>query len=100
MDPILLPQIIERLKEFDEWELNETDMTLETTIEFEGFLEAVGFVADLAEVAEILNHHPVIVIDHTVVVLSVWTQNSGEDSSAMITEKDFGLMEAIDRLVV
>ena len=100
MEPIHLPVVVERIKAYKNRTLNEQEMAFETSMEFDWFLEAVWFVADLAEVAEVLNHHPVIVIDNAVVVLSVTTNSWAEWEENTITEDDFKLIEAIDRLVV
>lgn len=67
--------------------------SLKRSITFKDFVEATGFVMRVALAAEKLNHHPTL---H-------WTYNRLEIFLSThevqgITEKDFLLAEAIDRL--
>ncbi len=63
--------------------------------EFEDFVEAIGFVNDVAGVAEALNHHPHIEIDYNKVLITTNTH----DADDQITDKDVELMKKIEELV-
>jgi 4a-hydroxytetrahydrobiopterin dehydratase len=53
----------------------EADKALERTFELPTFLEAIGFVNRVAELAEAENHHPDIAISYRTVTLR-WTTHS------------------------
>ena len=63
--------------------------------EFEDFAEAIGFVNDVAALAEELNHHPHIEIDYNKVLVATNTH----DAQGQITDKDIELLEAVEQLV-
>ncbi len=63
---------------------------------FRNFAEALAFVDRVGAVAERLSHHPRIVIDYSVVELTLTTH---EKDGGVVTEKDTRLSEAIDDLV-
>jgi 4a-hydroxytetrahydrobiopterin dehydratase len=60
---------------------------------FKSFIEAIGFVNRIAEVAEKAGHHPDIAVNYNVVTLSLSTHSEGG-----VTEKDFQLAKEIDEL--
>ncbi len=67
---------------------------IQRTFEFEDFKGAMKFVNTVAEYAERAPHHPDILIRYNKVTLSVSTHDAGG-----ITQKDFDLAEATDKLV-
>ena len=67
--------------------------TLRSTYEATSFVSGIEFVRRVAEDAEEMNHHPDIQIRWNKVALTLSTHTSGG-----ITEKDFRLAEAIDRV--
>ncbi|MBO6738408.1 MAG: 4a-hydroxytetrahydrobiopterin dehydratase [Phycisphaerales bacterium] len=67
---------------------------IQRTFEFEDFKGAMKFVNTVAEYAERAQHHPDILIRYNKVTLSVSTHDAGG-----ITQKDFDLAEATDKLV-
>ncbi|MCR9076002.1 MAG: 4a-hydroxytetrahydrobiopterin dehydratase [Phycisphaerales bacterium] len=67
---------------------------IQRTFEFEDFKGAMKFVNAVAEYAERAQHHPDILIRYNKVTLSVSTHDAGG-----ITQKDFDLAEATDKLV-
>ncbi len=73
------------------WSLGEG--RLERKLVFDDFVAAFGFMASVALVAEKMDHHP----DWKNVYKTVWIELSTHDAGG-ITEKDFALAEAIDRL--
>jgi 4a-hydroxytetrahydrobiopterin dehydratase len=66
---------------------------LRRTFVFSGFLDAVGFVNQVAEAAERADHHPDIDIRWNKVILALTTHDSGG-----LTEKDFALAQEADGL--
>lgn len=85
-------QIEAGLKEHPSWvELNGE---IQRTFEFDDFKGAMKFVNSVAQYAEDTQHHPDILIRYNKVTLSVSTH----DASG-ITQKDFDLAEASDKLV-
>lgn len=61
--------------------------------EFEGFGEAMAFVNAVADVAELANHHPDILIRYNKVKLMLSTHELGG-----VTEADLEMAGRIDRL--
>lgn len=61
--------------------------------EFGSYKEAIEFVSKVAETAEIMNHHPGIMIDHKNVRLTLTTHEERG-----ISLKDFELARAIDSI--
>lgn len=85
-------QIESRLESHPAWvELNGE---IQRTFEFEDFLGAMKFVNQVAEYAEREQHHPDILIRYNKVTLSVSTHDANG-----ITQKDFDLADATDKLV-
>ena len=68
---------------------------LVASFEFDGFLEAVEFVTDLAQVAEELDHHPDILIQFNTVTVSTTTH----DAEDCLTSRDVRLVEHIEALL-
>jgi 4a-hydroxytetrahydrobiopterin dehydratase len=67
---------------------------LATRCELPSFLDAIGFVAQVAQVAEEFDHHPDIDIRWRTVVLAVSTHDSG----GAITGRDVELARRVDAL--
>jgi len=55
----------------------EVDDKLEREFKFDGFLEAIAFVNEVAELAQSENHHPDIEIHYNRVILRWWTHTAG-----------------------
>ena len=66
--------------------------TIEKKFRFADFREAMAFVNRVADLAEVENHHPDILIHYREVTLVVWTHAAGG-----LTEHDFKLAADIDR---
>jgi 4a-hydroxytetrahydrobiopterin dehydratase len=62
--------------------------------DFKDFRGSLAFVESVADIAEEQDHHPDIVISYSRVHLSLTTHKAGG-----LTEKDFALAAAIDRLL-
>ena len=75
------------------------DWTLESAaiardFDFKDFRASLAFVESVADIAEEQDHHPDIVISYSRVRLFLSTHTVGG-----LTEKDFALASAIDRLL-
>lgn len=79
------------LKTVPEWELE--DRAITRTLRFGSFAEAIDFVNDLAEIAEVANHHPDIDIRYSRVTLRLTTHDRGG-----LTRADFEMARRIDNL--
>ncbi|MCS6830274.1 MAG: 4a-hydroxytetrahydrobiopterin dehydratase [Armatimonadota bacterium] len=85
-------QIAQMLQKTPHWKRLGKEIT--RTVNFNSFREAVGFVVQVALLAEKLNHHPYIAIHYKTVVLNLMTHSEGG-----LTEKDFDMAQQIDRIV-
>lgn len=73
----------------------EEDNKLKKTFEFKDFVEAFGFMSQVAILAEKHNHHPNWSNVYNKVTFELNTHDAGD----VVTEKDKQLAEAIDKLV-
>lgn len=73
----------------------EEDNKLKKTFEFKNFVEAFGFMSQVAIIAEKMNHHPNWSNVYNTVSFELNTHDAGD----VVTEKDYKLAEAIDSLV-
>lgn len=73
----------------------EEDNKLKKTFEFKNFVEAFGFMSQVAIIAEKMNHHPNWSNVYNTVSFELNTHDAGD----VVTEKDHKLAEAIDSLV-
>ncbi len=71
------------------------DNKLKKTFEFKDFVEAFGFISQVAIVAEKMNHHPNWSNVYNIVNFELSTHDAGD----VVTEKDVRLATAIDTLV-
>jgi 4a-hydroxytetrahydrobiopterin dehydratase len=86
------PEIASRLAVLPVWQL--TDGRLVRTVRTRDFRSALEIVTRIADPADEQNHHPDIAIHPNVVTLTLWTHASGG-----ITERDFRLADAIERIL-
>lgn len=75
------------------WE--EENNQLKRDFEFANFVEAFGFMARVAIVAEKMNHHPHLTNVYNQVSLALSTH----DADNTVTDKDRKLAEEIDKLL-
>jgi 4a-hydroxytetrahydrobiopterin dehydratase len=64
------------------------------TFEFDAYLDGLEFVQRVAELAELVQHHPHITIDYTTVRILLQTHDAGN----VVTEKDLEMAGAINKL--
>ncbi len=81
-----------RLGEVKGWEV--IDGKLHREFQFSNFLEAFGFMTQVAMLAERRNHHPDWSNVYDRVVIDLWTHDAGG-----FTALDFDLAQAISRLL-
>lgn len=75
-----------------EWK--EENNTLTKTFTFDDFIQAFGFMSKVAIVAEKMNHHPNWNNVYNEVTFHLNTHDAGDK----VTDKDYALAEAIDKL--
>lgn len=90
--PFDRPQAIAVMARLPSWKLSSDARSIERTIEFADFPEAIAFVDRAAVAAEKADHHPDIDIRHRRVRLVLTTKDAGG-----LTEKDVALAEILDR---
>ncbi len=73
----------------------EEDNKLKKTFKFNDFVEAFGFMSQVAILAEKMNHHPNWSNVYNTVSFELNTHDAGD----VVTEKDHKLAAAIDDLV-
>lgn len=81
--------IRERLRALDGWELQGDQIRRE--LRFDTFMDAVGFINRVAELADEANHHPDLHNSYTSVTVSLTTHSEGG-----VTERDLDLAARID----
>ena len=64
------------------------------TVAFPSFLKAVGFITEMAPVAERLDHHPDLALSWRTVKLSLSTHSAGG-----LTELDLALARELDAII-
>ncbi len=72
----------------------EEDNKLKKTFEFKDFVEAFGFMSQVAIIAEKMNHHPNWSNVYNTVSFELNTHDAGD----VVTEKDHKLANEIDKL--
>ena len=82
-------EIVERLEELEGWK--RSDDTIERSLEFDGFNEAIDFINRIAEHADAADHHPEIFNVYNQVDLTLTTHDAGG-----LTAKDFALAAKIN----
>lgn len=79
------------------WKKETTDgkEQLTNTFKFTDFVEAWGFMSQVAMVAEKMNHHPTWTNTYNSVSIALSTHDAGD----VVTEKDKKLAEKIDEIL-
>lgn len=90
MDKLPEDVIEERMGELPEWTLSGD--SIQRTLTFDDFKDAISFVNRLAEMAEAANHHPDILIRWNKVTLTLSTHDAGG-----LTSRDFELAMLIEQ---
>jgi len=74
----------------------EEDNKLKRTFEFKNFVEAFGFMTQVALIAEKMDHHPNLSNVYNTVIIQLNTHDKGN----IVTDRDHQLAAAIDKLLV
>jgi 4a-hydroxytetrahydrobiopterin dehydratase len=82
-------EISDHLGNLSGWQ--QTGNAIQKQFKFDDFKLAMAFANRIADAAEAADHHPVITIDYSRVILSLSTHSAGG-----ITEKDFALARQIE----
>jgi 4a-hydroxytetrahydrobiopterin dehydratase len=91
-EKLSLPDIHEQLQQLDGWRLH--DDKLQRQFVFRNFVEAFGFMTQVALLAEAMNHHPEWSNVYNRVTIDLTTHDAGG-----ITERDFNLATRINRVL-
>ncbi len=92
IDALTTEQISERLSEYPNWTLKENK--LYRRLVFENFIHAFGFMSQVAIIAETMNHHPEWANVYRTVDIYLTTHDANG-----VSEKDFALLEEIEKLI-
>ncbi|MCT7986264.1 4a-hydroxytetrahydrobiopterin dehydratase [Laspinema sp. A4] len=84
-------EIEERLSQLGDW--TREGKILQCEKKFKDFIEAIAFVNQLVDPAEIAGHHPDLEISYNKVTISLTTHDAGG-----LTEKDFQMAQTISEL--
>lgn len=76
------------------WAYDEKSGSLQKLFQFKGFLKTMSFVNAVAWQANKQMHHPDLQVSFNKCMVCITTHDSGN----LVTEKDFALAMAIDRL--
>ena len=88
-------EIADKLKMIGPWEYDPEDKMLVRETSFKDFMEAVGFLNKLAELAEKLNHHPdMTVCEYCRVIVATTTHDAGG-----VTDNDIQLAQGFEELL-
>ncbi|MCR8924294.1 4a-hydroxytetrahydrobiopterin dehydratase [Dasania sp. GY-MA-18] len=85
-------QISEQLKAYPHWQLQNGKLYRRLT--FEDFVHAMGFITQIAILAEKANHHPEWANVYRTVDIFLTTHEANG-----VTERDFALLKHIERLI-
>jgi 4a-hydroxytetrahydrobiopterin dehydratase len=81
------------LENFDNWDFENEGIVKK--FQFKNFIEAMGFIVKVGLIAEKMNHHPNWSNVYNIVEISLNTHDAGD----IVTEKDYELAKAIDKLM-
>ncbi len=87
MDKLTDENVQTKLAELPQWTLNGD--SLQRTFGFDDFVGSMAFVSRIADLAELMQHHPDIMIRYSKVTLTLTTHDAGG-----LTENDFSFAHA------
>ena len=73
------------------WQISENRLL--KSFKFKDFNQALSFINQVGEIAEMLNHHPKITNVYNLVELELWTHTKND-----VTKLDHELAEEIDKI--
>lgn len=80
-----------RLEQAESWAMEDGGKWITRKYRFPAFMDSIGFVGEVARIAEELNHHPMISIDYRMVTLRLTSWSAGG-----LTELDFTSAQRYD----
>ncbi|MBP1153421.1 MULTISPECIES: 4a-hydroxytetrahydrobiopterin dehydratase [unclassified Paenibacillus] len=80
-----------RLEQVGSWAIEEGGKWIARKYRFPSFMDSIGFVGEVARIAEELNHHPMISIDYRMVTLRLTSWSAGG-----LTKLDFASAQRYD----
>jgi len=88
-------EITSKLRIVGPWEYDSEDKMLVRETTFKDFMEAMGFLNKIAELAEKLNHHPDMTLcEYNRVIVATTTHDAGG-----ITDNDIRLAQGFEELL-
>lgn len=94
VEKLSLDVISSQINLLKNWQLNESKECIEKTFLFKDFLEAWGFMNQIALIAETMNHHPEWFNVYNKVHIALSTHDCQG-----LSQKDFDLAQKIDKLL-
>ena len=95
MDLLKDEDIANRIRMIGPWDYDSDDKILIRETMFKDFMEAMGFLNKLAEVAEKLNHHPDMTLcEYNRVIVTTTTHDAGG-----ITDNDIHLTQSFEEIL-
>lgn len=91
--PLTSDAIKKYLSDVSEWELSVDGKSITRRFQFPDFMTGLGFVAKIAGIAEMENHHPDIMLGWGYVQCKLWTHAIGG-----LHENDFVMASKINML--
>ncbi|HBI03866.1 MAG TPA: 4a-hydroxytetrahydrobiopterin dehydratase [Paenibacillaceae bacterium] len=86
-------QIVYNLSKIPGWVLLQGERLIERTLTFADFKNAISFINQVSEFAELANHHPEMIINYNKVTLRLTTNDVNG-----LTGRDFALAQRINKL--
>lgn len=93
LKPFDREEAVKFVSEVSGWNLDEEAKMITKEYKFKGFVEAIDFVREIADIAEMENHHPDIHIYYDKVILELWTHSING-----LSENDFIVASKIDAI--
>ena len=90
MPKLAAEEITKSLKELPGWQL--ADNTIKKQYTLPSFMDGIRFVDRVAQLAEMADHHPDILINYKRVTMTLSTHSEGG-----ITQKDFDLAKEMEK---
>ena len=85
-------QITKKLRAYPDWEYDEKSLVRD--FEFDEYTEGLDLLNEIAEISEVANHHPEMVLGWCQLRVSFRTHSAGG-----VTDNDFELLSRIDDVV-
>ncbi len=91
--PLVGKDLEKKLKTLSDWHLNKKQTELSKLFVTESFIKGLAFAAKVAVHAEVMNHHPDILLSYKAVTITLTTHDVKG-----LTTLDFDLAKRIDKL--